>query len=201
MSTLHQSTVRPKEVRRRRKQRVIDLVHRGLTDMRIADLTGEHLTQVRLWRTSANLEHNSPSNQVGDEGEALVLSRLRALGVPARRMPAGAPFDIDAAGVRIEVKTASRVHKDRSIGVRFLGFNTCKTRSSLYGHRYQKSYQDDCDFLIAVWLKEPPDFWVIPSGLIPAGLKIVPRPSRPGKYLALKNRFDLIAAARDGVTQ
>ncbi len=197
MTILHQPPVRSKEARRRRRQRVLELVGQGLTDMRITKLTREHLTQVRLWRTSAGLKHNSHSKRVGEEGEVLVLHHLRALGIPARRMPAGTPFNIDVAGVRIEVKTAAQVGEDRSTGAQFLEFDTGQIRPSLYGHRYRKNYQRDCDFLVATWLKEPPEFWVIPSGEIPTCLKIVPRPSRPGKYLALKGRFDLIVAARN----
>lgn len=180
---------RPRAHTQERFDRVIDLARQGRSGYSIAIELGEHLTTVQRWIKRSGVQITCETREVGLTGESLVAAKLQALGVHAVLMGDKSPYDIDAEGVRVEVKTASCYRKaHRSDGI-IATFHTGKDRYSLYGHVYAKDYKADCDFMVFVWLGDhrfPQMTWIRPASRVCRGTNITLN-FKPGDH---RNRWE-----------
>ncbi|WP_339096232.1 hypothetical protein WDJ50_02775 [Deinococcus sp. VB142] len=171
----------------------------GLSRLEISKTTKLAYRTVCAWLDKEGIAPTGQTKAIGDIGEAWVANKLQELGLTAQVMPQRHPFDILCGELRIEVKTAAKA-EIKPGGSRVAYFNTRPIRHSLLGHWYPKSYKEDSDFVVFLWLgdaESPRSVWVKASQDCPAmtGITLNPKYKRAGGWGDAKDAWHLIHAA------
>lgn len=144
----------------------------GHTNQAIANHLGLSLSTVKRYKQRLGLGSNDARNTLGRQGEHLVAEVLTGLGLKVHVTPSGHPYDIQADGWRLEVKTSSTLVSGQ------YRFRLNSRRSSNHArYRYTKNYLFDSDFLLLAIVEDEvlqhlyclptafgtPNLWVQPT--------------------------------------
>jgi predicted transcriptional regulator len=178
------------------------LYEQGCTDYAIAKKLGLSQSVVSTKLRSLDLLSNDVSHRVGQRGEQSALESLHARGFRAQLVSQEESFDISCEGARVEVKT-STLHPNGQLIWNLMSIVRSGVKRGGGYYEYERHYDETCDFVLLVWLREdaPDWYWVLPMQEIGDRdfVHIAPEPQRlhqtdNRKWLeSRRDRFDLIS--------
>ena len=183
------------------KMTVKKLVYeRKWTDQQIADFFNVTRTHIVHFRKANGIKREATT---GRKGELLAIEKLKGKGYQVKDMnliDKTVPYDLLVNDeLRIEVKTASLLGKDKSY--RFLLTNPprsrcveSETRTILKSGRSLKHYEKTCDIMMFVGITEEL-VWIMPSKVMESRIGTVTLNTRRSRYIDYLDNFKEIEKA------
>lgn len=179
---------------------VKNLVKRGWSDRQIAEFYNLDRTTVFYFRKRFGIKRETST---GRKGELIAIKMLEDRGYEVKDMNLAdktAPYDLLVNGeIRVEVKTASLLGKDKSY--RFLLTNPpssrcieSETRTILKSGRSLKHYDKTCDIMMFIGITEEL-VWIMPSKVMKSRIGTVSLNTRRSRYARYLNNFEEIEKA------